>query len=98
MAKITFKAKVRSLIGAYDGCSAYVNVPMFDRSHCDMPAFRAHPTFGGIANSDLFPKALRRLRRELIGSDSREYFRLCNLPAGVTVDRSGFLAVVTVEV
>jgi hypothetical protein len=89
MAQITFRAKVRN---------GFIDVPQFKRSHCDMAAFRKHPRWGGLANSDLFPNVLARIRRDMIGSDSRNYIRLESLPAGVTVDCSGFLASVTVTV
>jgi hypothetical protein len=59
-----------------------------------MTAFRQHKRYGGIANSDLFPNALARIRRDL-----GDYIRLDKpLPENVTIDESGFLAKVTLEV
>lgn len=87
MAQIRFKAKVRN---------GFLDVPAFNRSHCDMAAFRQHPRYGVVANSYLFPNALARIRRDLLGS--RTCLRLDALPANVTVDQSGFLASVTIEV
>jgi len=89
MATITFKAKERN---------GLIDVPTFKRSHCDMTAFRSHPTYGMFANSDLFPNALARIRRTMIGSDHREWLKSADLPANVTIDRTGFLATVTVTV
>ena len=89
MATITFKAKERN---------GFIDVPQFKRSHCDMAAFRDHPTYGFLANSDLFPNALAKIRRTAIGSDHREYIKSASLPDHVTVDRSAFLATVTITV
>jgi hypothetical protein len=94
MADITFRAKVRTVWYAEGtACWRYVNVPTLTRRHCDLNAFRCHRKYGGIANSDLFPAALARIRR-----DTGETIRLDHLPANVTVDESGFLAVVVISV
>lgn len=90
MAKITFKVKIQE---THDG-KKYVNVPVFKRSHCDMNAFRCHPKYGGYANSDLFPAMLQRVRKEVTGS----IIYLDNIPENVSIDTSGFLAVVSFEV
>ena len=94
MANITFKAKIRHVYNA-DGSHAfdYVPVPTLTRSHCDMNAFRSHPKFGPLANSDLFPNVLSRLRAGI-----GERIKLSHIPANVIVDASGFLAVVTIAV
>ena len=94
MATIQFKAKAHS-VRYVDGTPAYryVPVPTLRRSHCDMAAFRKHPRYGGLANSDLFPNVLARIR-----SDLGERIRLDRIPSNVSVDESGFLASVTVEV
>lgn len=47
-------------------------------------------------NSDLFPGMLNRAARQVIG-EYREWAYLDELPAGVTVDTSKFLAVVRIE-
>ncbi len=99
MAKITFKTKIRefwNVDGSSDG--KYFTVPEFKSTYCDMAAFRKHPKFGGIANSALFPNALKKIRRDILRSDYRDFIRLSDMPKNVTVDTSGFLAVVTVEV
>ena len=87
MATIKFKAKVQQ---------GMIQCPTLDRKHCDMRAFLSHREYGGYANSNLFPGMLRRIRSNLFGDGGvihldREY-------AGVSVDASGFLAVVTIEV
>ena len=99
MALISFKAKVRQVYNV-DETLAYhtISVPTLTRSHCDMAAFRTHPRFGGMANSDLFPNILSRVRRDrLVGEYSNE-LRLDRLPDGVTIDTSGFLAVVSLDI
>ena len=97
MATIKFKAKLHQVWNA-DGTPAYqiINVPTFARSHCDMTAFRKHPKFGGLANSNLFPNVLARIRRDVF--KGRNYFRMDNIPEGVSVDLSGFLAVIILNV
>lgn len=95
MARIEFRAKVEAIYNM-DDTVAYqrVKVPALERKHCDMAAFRRHPRYGGIANSDIFKNALAKLRRDRLG----DYIRLDRIPDGVTVDTSGFLAVVTLDV
>jgi len=98
MARISFKAK-RFTVYHADNTPAYdaVKLPReFTRAHCDMDAFRRHPKFGGIANSQLFPNVLARIKRETFGT--RDAIRLDQIPAGVTVDTTGFLATVSFEV
>jgi len=100
MAKIEFKAKVESVYHV-EGGLAYqiIRVPIFDRKHCDMQAFRFHKQYGGIANSKLFPNALARIRRDKFGvKDYNPHIRLDQLPEGVSVDTSGFLAIVSIDV
>lgn len=94
-ATITFKGKVETL-QYVDGtvASVRVKVPTLERRHCDMHAFRIHPRYGSYANSDLFPSMLARIKRERLG----EYIKLSAIPEGVTVDTTGFLAVVTISV
>ena len=93
---VQFKAKVRTVYNMDDTPAyRYVPVPKIARHHCDMQAFRNSRRFGGYANSDLF---LGLLRRELSTIGIRELIRLDQVPDGVTVDQSGFLAVVTIEV
>lgn len=98
MARISFKAKPINVYNP-DETLAYRAVPIpraFTRSHCDMAAFRSHAKFGGIANSDLFPNALARVRRDMFGV--RDAIRLDQIPAGVSIDTSGFLAIVSFDV
>lgn len=96
MADITFRAKIKTVWEANNPDTVawrYVDVPVLASRHCDMPAFRRHIKYGGIANSTLFPNALARIRR-----DTGETIRLDRIPANVTVDESGFLAVVVISV
>lgn len=89
----TFKAKVQRMHYG-DTVREYVQVPTLTRHHVDMSKARQHPQFGGYANSDLFPAMLNGgavvKAGKLIYMDA--------VPAGVTVDTSKFLAVVTMEV
>ena len=97
MARITFKAKVQEMGNCSGGVAyRYVTVPKLECKHCDMAAFRSHPKFGGYANSDLFPGMLARIASGLKAGSLG--LRLDRLPPNVTVDESGFLAVVAVEV
>jgi hypothetical protein len=98
MAQIQFKGKVRTVrftdeAKSYD----YVQIPELDRKHCDMAAMRLHPKLGTFANSDLFRAMLQREKRRVFGNLSTQ-LKLNAIPDGVTVDTSGFLAVVTFEV
>ena len=96
MADITFRAKVKRVWTADDPYTVawrYVDVPVLASRHCDMPAFRRHLKYGGLANSDLFPNALARIRRDI-----GETIRLDRIPANVTIDESGLLAVVVISV
>lgn len=82
MAKITFKAKVSG---------RRVKVPALTRNHCDMAAFRSHPRLSAFANSNVFHLVLAR-------AFPLKFIDLDAVPANVTVDTSGFLARVTIEV
>ena len=96
MATITFKGKIQTM-HAVDDTPLYdfIQVPTFARRHCDIPAFRTHPRYGVLANSDLFLGVLAKIRRDTFKGRP---LRLDDMPDGVTVDRSGFLAVVTLTV
>ena len=61
----------------------------------DMQAFRNHPKYGGLANSDLANGLIRKLVKSVIGE--KQQLDTDNLPNGVTVDMSGFLAKVTIQ-
>jgi hypothetical protein len=97
MSAITFKAKPQQVFNT-DSTEAYryVRVPIFTRAHCDMDAFRRHPRYGSFANSDLFPGILKRIRKERFGASGQ--LRLDRIPEGVSVDITGFLAIVTIAV
>lgn len=96
MCRITFKGKVQRIVRPDDLADVdAIRVPQIERHHCDMHAFRASRKFGGYANSDLFKNVLYRALRE-IGITPGRFLHLDRLPTGVTVDTSGFLAVVTI--
>ena len=96
MAKIEFRGKVERVLNM-DDTLAYnqIKVPALERRHCDMDAFRRHHKYGGLANSTLFPNVLTRIARDIA---SNGYLRMDRIPENVTVDCSGFLARVTIEV
>lgn len=97
MAKISFKVKpVREIMPDNSDSGVHIlYVPNLDRKHCDMGAFRSHPKYGGWANSDMFKGILARIRKEFAPFG---WIRTDAIPANVSVDRSGFLWVVTVDV
>ncbi len=96
-AYIHFRAKVTELFYT-DNASAgkRIQVPTLKRNHCNMHEFRTHPKWGSYANSDLFDGMLSRIRTNLFGESG--VLKLDAIPNGVTVDTSGFLAEVTIEV
>ena len=100
MAQIKFRARIKPMIYGIDEDHAdydYIPVPKLTRNHCDMAAFRCHPKYRVYANSDLFPAMLAHIRRDHFGKT--DAIRLDSpLPRGVSVDTSGFLAEVTIEV
>lgn len=95
MPNITFKTKPQT-IREMDGTVAYrrIKVPALSSAHYDITEFRNHPKYGALANSDLFKSVLTRALREAGVGD---YIRLDRLGFGVSVDETGFLAVVTIE-
>lgn len=98
--RIAFKAKPVQVYNP-DGSVAYVavKVPELKRSHVDMHAARRHPRYSGIANSDLFPGVLAKIRRELVGEyNPSGHVRLDKLPEGFSVRRVGPLIEVSWEV
>lgn len=101
MAKISFKAKVQTVYNMDNTVAyRYIQVPELKRSHCDMEAFRQHSQYGSYANSDLFPKMLAGIRAKTFHSSVNgcKVVKLDDVPSGVTVDTSGYLARVTWEV
>lgn len=95
MPTITFKAKPTVVYGSDDRPAySFIKVPKLARRHCDMAAFRTHPRFRSYANSDLFPGMLARA---VANAGVKSTLRLDTLPPAVTVDTSGFLATVTIN-
>jgi hypothetical protein len=95
-ATIKFKGKVKRVSYSDGSGYDYIQISEFDRKHCDMNAFRSHAKYGSYANSDLFKGMLRRIRTEKFGNSL--LLKLNEIPDGVSVDVSGFLAVVTITV
>ena len=90
MAKISFKAKIQTMYNMDDTIAfQFIQVPELKRHHCDMGAFRSHPKYGGLANSDLFPNILRGISKSMFNGG---VLRMDLIPDGVTVDTSSFLA------
>ena len=95
--QIRFRAKVQTVYNVDDTPAyQYIPVPEFKRSHVDMNAARRHPKYGSYANSDFFPGMLATIRSQLLNSSLG--LRLDRLPENVTIDTSGFLANVCIEV
>ena len=96
MAKITFKGKIKKVYFMDDTLAyEYIQVPELDRKHCDIAAFRNHAKYGAYANSDLFMGMLKSIKQSTFRGNE---LKLNSIPEGVSIDTSGFLAVVTFEV
>lgn len=96
MATITFKTKPIKVYNADDSFAfTQINVPNFTRAHIDMAEMRNHPKYRSYANSDLFPSILKGIKRQHFPMG---WFKLEEAPEGITVDATGFLAIVTFEV
>lgn len=95
---IEFRTKVQGFQdenGAQVGC---IVVPKLTRSHIpDLAAWRQSRAFGGFANSDMFPAILKGAATRA-GLEPGRVIRLDRWPEGVALDRSGFLAKVTIPV
>lgn len=104
MATITFRAKIEPVV-EMDGSLAWelIKVPKLTRRHCDMATFLSHPVYGITARAgrclgaDMFDGALKKIRESLVG-DYKNWFRIDKAPDWVEIDRSGFLARVTLRV
>lgn len=98
MATVSFKAKARDVFSMEDEpLYRQVKVPIIGAQHCDMAAFRRHPKLQWFANSALFPGVLKGALKGM-GVVVGGYLRLDDLPPGVEIDDTGFLAVVKIEV
>lgn len=87
-AQVSFKTKVKRL---EDGRLYIIFKRKIGRTDCNLKAYE-HRYY----NSDLFETMLNRAYAEAIGN--LEWATLCNLPNSVSVDTSGFLAVVKVDI
>jgi len=96
MPRVTFRAKVEKIYYV-DDTLAYerIKIPELKRHHCDMHAFRTHSRYGAYANSDFFPSMLRRA---VEAKGLRGYVRLDRVPPEVSIDTTGFLAQVSIEI
>lgn len=97
MAKITFKCRpVAEIMPDNTDTGVFIiYLPKFERKHCDMHAFRAHKKYGAYANSDLFRSILARISRDIAPFG---HIRTDNVPDNVTIDNSGFLWKVEIDV
>ncbi len=91
MSAIQFKTKVRELEESDGTRSRYIEFKRkLTKSDCTLK-----PHEHSYYNSDLFPAILNRVYRRIIGEHT-EWKRLTDLPEGVSVDTSKFLAIVTI--
>jgi hypothetical protein len=96
MSNITFKTKVKTMYNMDNSIAyQYLSVPALKRSHCDMRSFRIHPKYGAYANSDFFEGMLNKIKADKFYNG---IIKLDNIPDGVIVDTSGFLASVSFDV
>lgn len=91
MASVTFKTKLRTVDDRGNDRRGFTFKKTVGRIDCDLKPHQ-HKYY----NSDLFPAMLNRAYREVIGQYADWVF-LDNLPSGVSVDDSGFFAVITVS-
>lgn len=93
MPQIRWKVKPQIL----ENGDVFVRIPAkFKKHHCDMDAFRRSPKYGPYANSDLFPSILMRIRKQAVGI--QDGFFLSKTPQNITVEQTGFLWNVTLDV
>lgn len=92
MPNVTFKTKVHKTVSG----APFIRIPNLTRAHCNMHEFRTHPKFGSVSNSNLFDGLLTGALRLQYGLTDRLMLDE-DLPEGITVDDSGFLAVVTIN-
>lgn len=89
---VEFKQKVK-----YIDDRPYITFPAeWKRTHCDMAAFRDSGIYGTVANSTMFLGAMKR-GMENLGVVTGSWHYLDDLPPGVSVDTSGFLATVRID-
>jgi hypothetical protein len=92
-ATVTFKTKVRHMQDGDTGTTfEYIDYKReLSRHDCNLK-----PHQHDYYNSDLFPSMLKRAYETAIGG--RPWVRLSCLPENVTVNSTGFLAIVTVRI
>jgi len=90
---IQFRAKIREFV---DGERYFDLKRTIGAKDADRDALRRHPVFGAYANSNLMDGILRGHVSRIFRN--RDWCSMNELPPGVTVDDSGFLAVVSIEI
>ena len=102
--KISFKAKIKT--SRWDDntiARRYLKFPALTQAHYSQSEARAHPKYGNLANWDGFPSILRSaackagVRKNAAGCWI-ELPPTAELPPTITVDETGFLALVTVDI
>lgn len=96
MPRVTFRAKV--VEPTYmDGTPAprYVKVPKLTSAHYSRKDFAEDPRYRSYSNSDLLPSMIKRAVHQL---GVREHINPDAPIPGVTVDTSGFLARVSIDI
>jgi len=71
-----------------------ITLPQISDKHCNMSEVRKHPVLGQWAGKVMFNHKLHRYLQDRLPKT----FSLDQLPEGVEVDTSEFLAVVTIRV
>lgn len=100
---IEFVAKTKTVETVYgDLAYSYVKIPDLCRRHCDMRSFHRHNKFNMYTNSDLFNGLINREVRKIskrfwTGNRESYMFVVGEEPENVTIDSSGFLAKVRIE-
>ena len=100
--RIAFKAKVQKMYTVNDDLLyEFIVVPKLTRKHVNMGEARSHHKYRGLVNSSLFESAVLSGLRKTVFKDShggdQRIVRLDQIPHGVQVDTSGFLAHVSFE-
>ena len=101
--RIAFRAKVQKMYTVNDDLLyEFIVVPKLTRKHVNMGEARSHHKYGGLANSSLFESGVLSGLRKTVFKDShggpdQRIVRLDQIPHGVQVDTSGFLAHVSFE-
>lgn len=99
-ATVRFRAKLEELETLGDPTAPpirRVRVPILRITHCDMFAFRRHPTLGSYANSALFLGMLTGVLTSM-GARPGGYIDPDSPPDGAVLDGSGYLVKVEIVI